>query len=84
MSGRAHYNHQTWENKRNVVRYVPAGQAEFVQEAIQGYALFKKLSEQYADEVIKQTRRERARTFPKPQNQSTPPKKKSKEMNRPK
>ena len=64
MSGRPHYNHQTWRKNRNVVRYVPADQAALVQKAIDGYTLFKRLSEQYADEVIAQTRRERARVVP--------------------
>lgn len=63
MSGRPHYNHQTWENKRNVVRYVPADEAAFVQEAIDGYARFKQLAEAYAEEVIAKTRSARAQTF---------------------
>ena len=59
MAGRPHYNHQTWRNGRNEVRYVPVSEAEAVQEAIDGYHLFIKLAEQYADEVIRQTRSER-------------------------
>lgn len=66
MGGRPHYNHQTWQGGRNVVRYVPADEADVLQEAIDGYNLFMKLTEQYADEVIKQTRREREKRFPKP------------------
>jgi hypothetical protein len=57
MTGRPHYNHQTWRNGRNEVRYVPADEA--LQEAIAGYQLFITLAEQYADEVIRLTRRER-------------------------
>ena len=59
MTGRPHYNHQTWRNGRNEVRYVPAGEVRALQEAIDGYQLFMKLAEQYADEVIRLTRRER-------------------------
>jgi len=59
MTGRPHYNHQTWHNGRNEVRYVPAGELEALQEAIAGYQLFVALAEQYADEVIRLTRRER-------------------------
>ena len=59
MSGRPHYNHQTWHDGRNVVRYVPIKQTASVQEAINGYTQFKKLAEQYADEVIRITRTER-------------------------
>jgi hypothetical protein len=61
MSGRPHYNHQTWHEGRNVVRYVPLDQTASVQKAIDGYALFKKLAEQYADEVIRITRRKRTK-----------------------
>ena len=59
MTGRPHYNHQTWRNGRNEVRYVPASEAAALQKAIEGYQLFIKLTEQYADEVIRLTRRER-------------------------
>ena len=59
MAGRPHYNHQTWQNGRNEVRYVPACEVEALQEAIEGYQLFIALVEQYADEVIRLTRREK-------------------------
>ena len=75
MGGESHYNHQTWQNGRNVVRYVPAREKEFLHEAIEGYKAFMKLAEQYADEVIVQTRRERAKAFPKPSCQTPRPKK---------
>jgi hypothetical protein len=65
MSGRPHYNHQTWRDGRNVVHYVPAKETGFLQDAMDGYNQFMKLAEQYADEVIKQTRREREMLFPK-------------------
>jgi len=58
MTGRSHYNHQTWRNGRNEVRYVSATEVEAVRKAIAGYQLFMKLAEQYADEVIRLTRRE--------------------------
>lgn len=77
MGGRPHYNHQTWEKGKNVVRYVPAREAGFLKEAIDGYQAFIKLAEQYANEVIEQTRRERARAFPKPATAQPSPKTKS-------
>lgn len=58
MTGRPHYNHQAWHNGRNEVRYVPADEVEALQKAIEGYQLFITLAEQYADEVIRITRRE--------------------------
>ena len=70
MTGRPHYNHQTWHNGRNEVRYVPAREAPALQKAIEGYQLFIKLAEQYADEVIRLTRRETEKK--KPQREPTP------------
>jgi len=63
MTGRPHYNHQTWRNGRNEVRYVPASEVPALQKAIAGYRLFLKLVEQYADEVIRLTRQERERAL---------------------
>ena len=72
MGERPHYNHQSWQEGRNVVRYVPAHQAAFVQSAIDGYQKFMMLAEQYADEVIKQTRRERDKLYPKRRSSTNP------------
>ena len=58
MAGRPHYNHQTWRDGRNEVRYVPVSEVAALQEDIQGYQLFIKLAEEYADEVIRLTRRQ--------------------------
>lgn len=65
MGQRPHYNHQTWQDGRNVVRYVPRKQGAFVQEAIENYALFMKLAEQYVDEIVRRTRREQEKLFKK-------------------
>ena len=59
MSGRPHYNHQTWRDGRNEVRYVPKDEVVELKKDIAGYQLFTKLAEQYADEVIRTSRRER-------------------------
>ncbi len=59
MGGRPHFNHQTWRDGRNEVRYVPKGEVAELKKDIAGYQLFTKLAEQYADEVIRQSRRER-------------------------
>ena len=59
MSGRPHYNHQTWRDGRNEVRYVPKDEVEELKKDIAGYQQFIKLAEQYADEVIRASRRER-------------------------
>ncbi len=65
MGKRPHYNHQTWQDGRNVVRYVPREQASFVQKAIDGHALFMKLAEKYVDEAVRLTRREQEKLFKK-------------------
>ena len=59
MGGRPHYNHQTWREGRNEVRYVSKEEVANLKKDIAGYQLFSKLAEQYADEVIRATRRER-------------------------
>lgn len=50
------YNHQTWENGRNVVRYVPRERAAALRKAITGYRRFMNLTQAYADLIIGQTR----------------------------
>jgi hypothetical protein len=59
MTGRPHYNHQTWQDGRNVSRYVPREDVAALQEAIDGYRRFMQLAQAYADEVIRRTREER-------------------------
>ena len=64
LSGRPHYNHQTWHQGRNVVRYVPADQVPSLQEAIKGYRLYMELAHQYASQVIERTRRQLSLSAP--------------------
>jgi hypothetical protein len=68
------YNHQTWENGKNVSRYVPRGQVAAVQEAIDGYQRFQQLTQEYARQIIHQTRAERAAHIKKkrPRKSSSP------------
>ena len=58
LTGRPHYNHQTWQEGHNVVRYVPAEQVAALQAAIDGYRRFMELAQQYAEEIIQRTRTE--------------------------
>jgi len=55
-----YYNHQTWQDGKNVCRYVRPEEVAGLQEAIAGYQQFKTLSEQYAELIIRKTRAERA------------------------
>lgn len=52
------FNHQSRVNGKNVSRYVPREQAAAVQEAIDGYAAFQNLVEQYVDQTVGRTRAE--------------------------
>ena len=65
MTGRPQYNHQTWQDGRNVVRYVPSAQVAALKAAIDGYSLFMKLARQYADLIILRTRRKPSLTSPR-------------------
>jgi hypothetical protein len=52
-----YYNHQSWEQGRNRVRYVPAAQVAALREAIAGYDRFMRLVQAYAEQMIQETRR---------------------------
>ena len=54
-TGREYYSHQSWENGRNVVRYIPSGKAESLTEAIEGYQRFVRLAEEYVNSIVEQT-----------------------------
>lgn len=53
-----HYKLQSWENKKNVSRYVSADQVDSVNEALEGYRRYQELTEHYAQSIIDQTRAE--------------------------
>jgi hypothetical protein len=55
-----YYNHQAYEEGRNVSRYVPPEQVGQIQEALHGYRRFQELAQQYAQLVVEKTRAERA------------------------
>ena len=59
MPGRPYYNHQTWRNGHNEVRYITKPDVSALKKDIAAYQLFCKLAEQYADEVVRATRKHR-------------------------
>lgn len=75
------YNHQCRENGKNVSRYVPRDQVHSVQEAIDGYAQFQQLVQEYVDQVVAKTRAEIADSKknkrPRSPNSSWPRKRRS-------
>jgi hypothetical protein len=57
MRGGRYYNLQSWEQGRNVVRYVPASQSLSVKKDVEQYKRFMELAKRYADMVIQETRK---------------------------
>jgi hypothetical protein len=55
-----YFNHQTWQDGRNCVRYVPQSDLPALREAIAGYRRFLALTQQYADLIIQRSRAQRA------------------------
>ncbi len=54
-----YYNHQCYENGRNVSRYVPAEQVEELQAALANYQQFQQLVQQYVTLLVERTRAQR-------------------------
>ncbi len=74
MQAGAYYNHQTWEDGRNVVRYVARDRVASLQKAIAGYQQYLKLTRAYADEIIRRTRQAQSALTPKPTKAKKNPK----------
>jgi hypothetical protein len=53
-----YYNLNSWEDGKNRCRYLPQHKVPEVQQAIEGYRTYQQLTEQYAQQVIEQTRAE--------------------------
>src|SRR6266478_4887246 len=54
-----YYNHQCYEEGRNVSRYVPLEQVSELKQAIDGYHRFQQLVQQYVQLMVEKTRAER-------------------------
>jgi hypothetical protein len=54
-----YYNHQTWENGKNVSRYVPPDQVATLQEALAGYQRLLALLDQFVQLREQASRAER-------------------------
>jgi hypothetical protein len=75
-----YFNHQTWENGKNVSRYIPQDQVPAMKQALAGYEQFESLTDQYAQMIIQKTRAELTTGFKKktsPPNSSWPKTKRS-------
>jgi hypothetical protein len=55
-----YYNHQCYENGRNVSRYVPSDQVPELKAAIDGYHRVQDLMAQYVQLLVEKTRADRA------------------------
>jgi len=51
-----YYNLNSWENGKNQCRYLPQDKVAEVQQAIEGYHQYQQLTEQYAQQIVEQTR----------------------------
>jgi len=51
-----YYKVQSWQDGKNLTRYVPADELPAVQAALDGYAQYQQLTQQYAELVIAETR----------------------------
>ena len=54
-----YYNHQCYEDGRNVSRYVPAEKVPELKAAIADYQRFQQLVQQYVELLVEKTRAER-------------------------
>ena len=51
-----YYKLQSWQDGKNLTRYVPSDDLPALQAALDGYAHYQQLTQQYAELVIAQTR----------------------------
>jgi hypothetical protein len=77
-----YFNHQCYEQGRNVSRYVPAHQVPELQRDLEAYHLFEQLVEQYAQLIVEQTRAARATGFKKKSPRQTSSLPKTKKSNK--
>ena len=68
-----YYSLNSWEKGKNRCRYLPQDKVSEVQQAIEGYRKYQQLTEQYAQQIIKQTRAQlnigiKKKPQPKPEN----------------
>ena len=50
------YNLNSWEQGANQCRYIPQDKVPEVRQAIEGYQKYQQLTEQYAQQIVEQTR----------------------------
>jgi hypothetical protein len=60
-----YYNHQCYENGRNVSRYVPLEQVPELKEDLENYRRFQELVKQYVQLQVQKTRAQREEGFKK-------------------
>ena len=51
-----YYSLNSWEDGKNHCRYLPQDKVPEVQQAIEGYHKYKQITDQYAQQIIEQTR----------------------------
>jgi len=72
-----YYSLNSWENGKNSCRYLPQDKVPEVKQAIAGYQHYQQLTQQYAQQVVEQTRAQLnigVKKKPQPNPQSSRPK----------
>jgi len=64
MKRGAYFNHQTWREGRNHVRYVARDAVPALRDALAGYRRFHRLTEEYAEAIIQRSRAARTASQP--------------------
>jgi hypothetical protein len=69
----SYYSLNSWENGKNCCRYLPQNKVPEVKQAIEGYHKYQQLTEQYAQQIIQQTRAQldigvKKKSQPNPEN----------------
>jgi hypothetical protein len=68
-----YYKLQSWQGGKNLTRYVPADELPAVQAALEGYAQYRQLTQEYAELVITETRQGIAASKKKRNPRAHPP-----------
>ena len=73
-----YYNLNSWEDGKNQCRYLPQDKVPAVQQAIEAYQKYQQLTDQYAQQIVEQTRaqlgigvKKKSRPHPPPKSRPT-------------
>lgn len=82
--GGPYFNLNSWEKGKNCCRYVPQDKVPAVQQAIEGYHKYQRLTQEYARQAIEKTRAELDISIKKEPRRKSKPRPKSSSLRKPK